>query len=263
MANVLLHFDVLAKKSLANMHVRCKFCAKEFHGNKDRMRNHLAATPNSGVKPCPSAPQAVQSIFSAQEKHKRKRSNSPTPSTASSGSTSSSNQVSMQLTLSWHANLRKNADDKWAEFCYAEGIPFSKFESHWFAEAIKASIAVGPTYCLPNPRKLSGPLLQEVKRSVEDKLKKLVFKNAAQTGECIVFLLLRRGKLIFCSGISLVTDGKDCNDHVHLINVILCTPMGASFYRTAEFGTSVRDAENTAQLFTLGRRCLWGVVFVR
>jgi hypothetical protein len=47
----------------------------------------------------------------------------------------------------------------------------------------------------------------------------------------------------------LITDGKDSNDRVHLVNVLLATPLGISFNRTVEFNTTTRDAANTAALY--------------
>jgi hypothetical protein len=182
MADVLVHFTVLSRKDFANFHVRCKFCEAEFHASKPRLMNHLAQQQHCGIKPCPHVPPEVKDAMSESTNKKRKQS-SPSTSTSSLPSTASS-PTQLSLPAAFQADHRKEADEKWGDFCYAEGIPFTKFASSWLQEAIKATIVAGLTYKIPNPKQLSGALLTKKVEKVKDKLQKTVFRNVATTGTC-------------------------------------------------------------------------------
>jgi hypothetical protein len=180
MADVLAHFTVLSRKDPANFHVRCQFCHSEFHASKARLKCHLGHQRNSGIKHCLAVPPQVRDAFHEVSDKKRKQ-RSPTKSTSSS---MSSDAALSQLSLpaAFQQDHRKEADEKWAKFCYTEGIPFSKFESPWLQEAIKATVAAGPSYKLPNPKKLGGTLLDQNVQAVREKLRSTLFRNVAKTG---------------------------------------------------------------------------------
>lgn len=51
-------------------------------------------------------------------------------------------------------------------------------------------------------------------------------------------------------GVSLLSDGKDSNDHIHLLNFLVSTPQGICFLKTVDCSENERSAQNIANLMT-------------
>ena len=58
----------------------------------------------------------------------------------------------------------------------------------------------------------------------------------------------------------MISDGKDNNNHVHVINILLSTPVATVFMKTADFSTTERDQLATANLLIQEIRSLEPIV---
>ena len=165
------YFDVLNNSNKNNLHVKCRFCGDDFHCERARLPYHLAKLANGGVRPCPSVPDDIQVIFAEPLSQKRKM--PPTDPTTSAKQMRIDDQL-------LDAN-RRQADRKWAEFVYAEAIPFTKLRSPFLLDALRANAKV-PGYCPPGPKALAGKLLDDAVASMKASIQSSKFRNSNLTG---------------------------------------------------------------------------------
>jgi hypothetical protein len=186
------HFIVLDSLKGNNMHVRCKFCNKEFHSSGHRLVFHLACIERRSIRLCGNVPESVrkklrqlmsaESSASAPENSVHIDSESDTDSVIDLVSTRPTKQMKLDDMLS--DVKRKTADKRWSEFVYAENIPLSKLDSPFFKRAIEATIGL-PAYRPPGRKLLSGRLLDDAHAAMETSVKEAL-TSVASTGELLV-----------------------------------------------------------------------------
>jgi hypothetical protein len=264
---ILQFFDTIEVKSTCHRRVTCKLCGLTFTSSPSRLVFHIAKMSGRGISVCktPLDPADTAKVEAMVSKRRNFRQNTVDLST-----------INEPMTLT------ATAHEKWAQFFYAEAIPFRKIDGPWFKEAIAASIAVGPNYKPPNRRHLSNELLNATVSTLKQTVEMNLLSNIAQTGSRILsfthklihlfshsphslirpfihspihsimllvsFLISSICVCVCVSlGFSLVSDGKDSNGRDHLINVIMMTPKGGTFLKTINH-TGIRNARSTAQL---------------
>lgn len=114
-------------------------------------------------------------------------------------------------------------DEKFALAAYANGLPFTVFESPEMREAFKE---LHPAYTPPNRKALSGPLLDQVYEKVKVKVDELL-----SSLQCI----------------NIVTDESTDINSTRINNLSIHTPHGAIFWSSDDVGATQNTAENLAQ----------------
>ncbi len=161
-----------------NIHFSCKFCKREFHCSRSRLPYHLSGESGHDIKPCKSVTLTVRNEISSLLSK-----NSEEPILIED------QEQQGTIPALWDVTRRKQADARWAEFVYAEHLPFLKLRSPFLKAALEASSGI-PGYLPPGPKALAGKLLDEANEKVQDILKKKVIVGLPQTGDIEKFLLI-------------------------------------------------------------------------
>ncbi|KAL5269332.1 hypothetical protein ACHWQZ_G002972 [Mnemiopsis leidyi] len=162
-SSVWLGVHVLSKNK-SNYHLQCLFCQHQFHGSAGRARLHFVGKHSSGVKKCTeldSVPENLLTTLKAEEVQRER------DHLDRERRRKLSSLYSQQLLpqLQGTTDVRKSV----ARFFLAEGIPFSKVESHFFLQMAEA-LKKGGGVPLPNRRTLSTTLTAQVYNEVANEV---------------------------------------------------------------------------------------------
>ena len=191
------HFTSLgATDKHNNVHVRCKYCNREFRCSRQRLVSHLAALSGNGIKPCLMVPRTIrQELRAMVSTEPRAESERVLVSVISDDEPSGVGEdvIDLEAAPPRPPKQRKIEDcvrgaeteaahRAWARFIFAEGLPLRAIESPFFKEALKASAGI-PGYLPPGRKILSNRLLDSEYDSLRRDARNAIAPEIAKTGE--------------------------------------------------------------------------------